>query len=135
MNTRTFRLAGPLFLAIYCILAPGCGSSDDRPRISGKVTYKGAPVAKMNLAMALDAAAGESFSQSFPLDEAGKFSGELPQAGSYKVIIQESYAAMEGNAARSKKGSVPPKYRWAKSTDITWTVKSGDNSRDIELKD
>ena len=99
------------------------------------MTYKGAPVAKMNLTLALDAAAGESFSQSFSLDEAGKFSGELPQAGTFRVIIQESYAAMEGNAARSKKGSVPPKYRSAKSTDITWAIKSGDNSRDIELKD
>lgn len=113
----------------------GCAGSDDRPRISGKVTYKGAPVTKQNLNLVLDAGSGDSFSQSVAIGDDGAFTAELPQSGNFKVTIQESYAAMEGNAARSKKGTVPAKYRSAKTTDISWAIKAGTNSKDIELKD
>lgn len=121
--------------ALGLVVFLGCSASDERPSISGKVTYNGAPVANQNLNLVLDAGSGDSFSQSVALGEDGKFAAELPQAGTFKVTIQESYAAMEGNAAKSKKGTVPAKYRSAKTTDISWAIKSGANSKDIELKD
>ena len=123
--------AGPLLL----LLAAGCGADEAaRPKVKGRVTYNGRPLADKTLILALEGADGVS--QSLRVEPDGTFAGEGPKPGTYKVVVAESMAVMEGVAKASKDGpKVATKYRAAATSDTTVTIDRGSNEKVIELKD
>jgi hypothetical protein len=90
------------------LLASGCGKSTGN--VSGKVSYKGAPVKAGNVA--LINAAGKSVA-STEINEDGTYSIQKVEAGDYKVCVDTSRfappSAMETGMAPGAKGapSVP----------------------------
>jgi len=135
MTHPSRRWAG---LALALALAAGCNSGNSaRPQVQGHVTYHGAPVANRMLVLVFDAPGADSFSQMLPLAPDGSFSGEVPQPGTYKVVIAESLAVMEGRTKKpaDDKGKLPDKYKDAATSDLSWTVDRGSNQQDFELKD
>src|SRR5262249_32805125 len=91
MTTPT---AGRAAAGVLLILIAGCGETTSRPKVKGKVTYNGQPLANKTLILTLEGAQGVS--QSLPLGPDGSFDGEVPQPGTYRVSIAESLAVMEG---------------------------------------
>jgi hypothetical protein len=133
MTTHPTRRAAGAGLLVL-LLAAGCAQEAARPKVSGKVTYNGQPLADKTLILWLDGSDGVS--QSLPLGPDGSFSGEVPQPGKYKVVIAESMAVMEGNAKARKDGpKVAAKYKAAATTDATVTIDRGENQKAIDLKD
>jgi hypothetical protein len=135
MNTFTIKraLCGPL---VALLLSAGCSKDVSRPRVQGTVTFQGNPVGSKTLALFSEGAPGEFFAQKIPIGPDGTFSGEVPAPGTYKVVIEESLAVQEG--ARRPAGDqvkVPDKYRSVATTDLTWTIEKGDNSRDLVLSE
>lgn len=124
--------AGPLFL--LALLAAGCGTDAARPKVSGRVTYNGQPLADKTLILALEGVDGES--QSIRVEPDGTFTGEVQKPGTYKVVIAESMAVMEGVEKPRKDGpKVATKYRAAATSDVTVAIDRGLNEKVIELKD
>jgi hypothetical protein len=131
MKTFTFRRAAGAFLVLL-VLGVGCASKG-RPRIHGKVTLNGQPLADRMLTL-FGGEGVDVFSQSVPILTDGSFSGEVPAPGTYKVVIQESLAAQEGNKPSTPDSApVPPKYRDPATSDLTWTIEPGNNHRDFNL--
>jgi hypothetical protein len=129
----------PIFLraaaGLLLLLAAGCGGTDDaRPTVSGRVTYNGRPLADKTLILALEGADGVS--QSLRVEPDGTFTGEVPKPGTYKVVIAESMAVMEGVEKARKDGpKVAAKYRAAATSDVTVAIDRGSNEKVIELRD
>jgi hypothetical protein len=94
----------------------------------------GRPLADKTLTLVLDGP--DPFSQSFQVNAQGKFSGSIPQPGTYKVVIKESMAVMEGvQKKKDDAQEVPEKYQAPASTDERVTIKPGSNELTIALKD
>jgi hypothetical protein len=111
----------------------GC-SEETRPKLKGTVTYNGQPLADKSLILSLQTDPGVS--QTLALQSDGSFEGEAPISGTYKVVIAESRAVMEGMGKARKDGpKVASKYASAKTSDAVVTIDRGVNVRKIELKD
>jgi len=81
-----------------------------------------------------EGAPGQFFTQKFPLDADGRFAGEVPSPGDYKVVIEESLVVQEGRKPTGTGGPVVPrKYRTAAASDLVWAVHDGDDERQLEL--
>ena len=128
--------ASCLLIAASLFLSLGCGDGI-RPALSGAVTYKGAPVAHQTLTLHWAGDDPEKvFSRRLFLDAEGKFSGDAPEPGLYKVVIELPMAALEGKSdVPGAKLKLPAKYRDKNSTDLTWTITSGPNLKDFVLVD
>jgi hypothetical protein len=134
MKTCTTNPAGWGLLALL-LLAGGCAKEASRPRVQGKVTYQGKPVAGQTLVLVSEGAKKEFFSQRLPLSAQGTFAGEVPQPGKYKVVIEESLAVQEGRKpADPNRPAIPRKYRNRDTSDEEWTITEGDNYKEIKLK-
>ena len=125
-----------LFVASSMMASIGCGAGI-RPAVSGSVTYKGEPVPHQTLTLHW---AGEDAEKVFMrrvfLDAEGKFAGDAPETGLYKVAIELPMSAQEGKTdAPGGKLKIPAKYRDRKTTDLTWTITSGSNHKDFVLVD
>jgi hypothetical protein len=120
-------------LGLLLLFALGCGQGHGRPHIQGKVTYKNTPLAGQTLALFSAGGAKEFFSQKFPLQADGAFSGTVAAPGEYKVAIEPSLASQEGAKTAGKQLDIPPKYRDPNSSGLTWTIKEGENPRDFDL--
>jgi hypothetical protein len=121
---------------ILLLLTAGCGPKAMRPHVQGKVSYRGQPVANQTLTLVSEGTPAERFTFKIPLQPDGTFSGEAPLPGNYKVVIAKSIAAMEGRPPPGAEAvTIPEKYRTAETTDLTWTIQPGENSRDFELTD
>ncbi|HEV3197914.1 MAG TPA: hypothetical protein VGZ73_08405 [Bryobacteraceae bacterium] len=119
---------------VLLILITGCGKDEPRPKVRGKVTYNGWPLADKTLILTLEAA--EGVSQSLPLGPDGGFDGEVPEPGTYKVSIAESMAVMEGiDKQRKDRPKIAAKYRAAVTSDAKVTFDLGTNEKAIDLKD
>jgi len=123
--------AGPILFLIIV----GCAAPETKPTVRGKVTFQGQPVTDQMVTLYWEAPEKHDsfFSRPMLLTSDGSFAGELPAAGTYKVIIQPSMAVLEG---RVKPGDVtiPEKYRNVTETDLVWVIEKGENKRDFELK-
>jgi hypothetical protein len=127
---NTWQIAAVVLL----ILITGCGKDAHRPKVRGKVTYNGRPLADKTLILTLEGA--EGVSQSLPLGPDGGFDGEVPQPGTYKVSIAESMAVMEGIDKPRKDGpKIAPKYRSAVTSSAKVTFDPGMNEKAIDLTD
>jgi hypothetical protein len=118
------------------LIAAGCGQDVSRPRVQGKVTFQGKPVGGRTLTLWSEGAAGEFFTQRLALRADGSFSGEVPVAGNYKVVIEESMAVQEGSKpVDPDRITIPEKYKTAATSDLVWHIRNGANDRDLELKE
>ena len=124
--------AGLLLLLLVCA---GCGGGDSRPRVRGKVTFGGEPVANQTLTLYSEGAPGEFSAQKIPLQPDGTFSGEVPARGTSKVTIEESLAVQEGQKPADKGRSIPAKYRSPATSELSWTIGDGDNYKEFPLKE
>ena len=130
------RMTAFVTFALLLSLSGCAGKEEARTQVRGTVSYKGTPVAGKTLILAFDSSAGEFFSHTLPLSSEGTFSGEVSKAGSYKVVVMESMAVMEGIEKPNPKSlKIPAKYRDAKSSDIAITIPTAKNDFTIELKD
>ena len=123
------------FMLLASIALAGCGSGI-RPSVSGVVTYKGEPVGHQTLILeyAGGGDAGKNFSRSLILDAEGKFAGDAPEPGLYKVVIELPMAAREGHSdTPGAKLKIPVKYR--SKSELTWEIAAGGNRRDFVLVD
>jgi len=153
-NAAVTTLVGLGLLAVA-----GCGGDDSgiarRYAVSGKVTYKGAPVDKGTIVFEptdmskARVASGPIENGYYTLSTTGEKDGALP--GDYKVcIISRSVdmAAVEANrkggagrqddvykAEKKAQNLVPPKYQRTDTSGLTAKVEAKSNSKDFALTD
>jgi len=138
LRTVTFphlrRAVGALSLLLAVSALVGCGSKPTGS-VSGKVTYKGAPVTSGEVQF-IDSAKGKGASGK--LDGSGNYtlSGQL-EAGTYKVYLQAPTPEQlpPGQVSKRPPFNVPPKYQDPGQTPITKEVKAGKNEIPIDLTD
>jgi hypothetical protein len=122
-------------LAAALIGAAGCGSATRRPVVKGSVTYRGMPASFQTLTLH-PADVRQTFMRRLYLNEEGRFEGDAPEPGEYRVVIELPMAALEGNArVKGADLKLPAKYRKLETTDLRWTIAPGMNVRDIALSD
>jgi hypothetical protein len=125
-----------LGLLVLSLLCSGCTSGNSRARVKGKVTYRGDPVGNQTLTFFSEGAPGEFSAQHVPLEPDGSFEGEVSGPGKYTLVIEESLAVQENRQPVDKgRKPIPPKYRDRIRSELTWTIESGDNYKEIDLPD
>jgi hypothetical protein len=135
-------------LALFLLV--GCGGKNVKGVLSGKITYKGAPVNSATLEL-FPAAGGEPLP--IPVDKEGNFKAKDVPAGEYKVVVMGSAGTQGPNTQgmtkeqlEKAKGSLdamkqdptiafPDKYKKKESTDLKVTVGSGETNQDFPLAD
>ncbi len=122
-------------LSVLLVLMVGC-ASQGRPRVEGTVTLNGKPLGHRTLVLFADREDGEFFAQPFPLSPDGAFAGEVPEPGKYRIVIEESRAVQEGTRELAADlPPIPPRYRDRTTSDQSWTIHPGNNSRKLDLTD
>jgi hypothetical protein len=139
-------------LVAFLLLAPGCKSrhSVERARVTGKVTFQGKPLpgGRVNFL-----AVNGAYATSGIIDENGNYEIDAP-VGEVKIAVDNSMVEGGGrrkgppfNLPRSKqppgheeeqpiKGKyvdIPSRYRNTEDSGLIYTVKSGQQTHDIEL--
>ena len=113
------RAAG---LSCLCWLAVGCGASDRAP-VSGKVEYLGQPAQNANVTIIAD----DGRHGSAVADTEGQYKVPNAPIGPTKVTVSGPNADEPGP-------QIPGQYGDPATTPLTFTVKSGKNKLDIEVK-
>lgn len=141
------------FLATCFMLASlsGCGPSDSKAAISGKVTYKGSPVVGSTLN--LTSATGAPYP--VPINADGTFNVSGVPLGQMHVSIEPSAAPTGYNtqgmtppkdvpavpppslpgATNQQPTAIPAKYRSPQTSGLSWDIKPGSNKKDFDLTD
>lgn len=145
-------------ISLAAIVSAGCGGGASGPqgKVSGKVTYKGNPVATGATVSFLGSAGGGSAAGTVGSDgsyQLRSMNGDQIPAGKYKVLITPPVqAAMSPEEAmkasmpsgKSKPGipekppadaTIPSQYHAINTTPAEFEVKQGDNVINIELED
>jgi hypothetical protein len=148
-----------LFVSIVLLPLMGCGSRDKQGGvISGKITYKNQPVNGAMLQLHPDPGPGVEIS--IPVTQEGTFRASNIPPGEYKIVVSSSQAPPGGrNMPTIPKGTdpakaeemrqklqqmqgqdaptiaYPNKYKNIASTDLKCTIKEGDQTLPLELKD
>lgn len=130
-----------LLVAIVVCALTGCGSGEVRGRIAGKVTFQGTPLSEGLV----------FFSNN---DKGIHMSGEVKSDGAYEIITAKGAGlplgiyqvrvrppleplptgAMLGAPKPKEHPNIPEKYREYETSDLTLTVKEGQNQLDIDMK-
>lgn len=135
-----FRWPTLALLGLLGVFLSGCGSSVERGRIFGKVTFQGQPVAA---GMVSFACSENGVQMSADIKPDGSYevittAGAGLPLGTYRVSVCPPLVApvmMPGPATKAKEDSnIPEKYRHYDTAGLTLTVKQGKNPFDIELK-
>ena len=116
----------------------GCGgSSNGKATITGKVTYKHAPVAGGTLT--LYPASGSPYPVGIKAD--GAFDVSDVPVGQMAVGIDTGSAPVAppagstGLPASAPHVGIPPRYKNPKTSGLTWEIKGGKNTKDFDLAD
>lgn len=131
-------------LAGLCVLAalPGCGAKTKNAVLSGKVTFKNAPVTGGTIVLHPQ---GNAPPVQGTIDTDGKFSfGGVPK-GTYTITfdtegVRKSLAAVQGMKQKPPgyEGRayvhLPAKYTNPKLSKLTWDIHQGQESKDFDLK-
>lgn len=122
-------------VALLLILA-GCNEGPARAIVAGKVTYKGAPLAKGQIRFLIDnrpSSMGQIENGSYRID----YHGGVP-VGSGKVEIEGFedtakvvFTGPTGEKVHEAKQILPEKYN--KKTELTVEIKNGDNEKNFDL--
>jgi hypothetical protein len=143
-----------LFLSVLLLTAVGCGS---KGTITGTVSYQGKPIPAGTIIFSPDS--GEPAANG-PIAD-GKYTVDKVPPGPAKVSVSSSYSEgftspmqvamqksggkppgempegarklMEGSAQAQKGIKIPEKYGDAAKSGLTYTVKSGKQTHDIDL--
>lgn len=132
--TRWRQVIGNASLVAALLGLVGC-TGKSSGTVSGKVTYKGNPVASgsVNFYNPGTGAAAEG-----KLDDNGAYTLPGPlDAGTYKVYLQPPIPEQLPPGQKAKKRApftVPPKYQTASNTPISKEVKVGNNDIPITLE-
>jgi len=143
-------LAGAIFLSTL-----GCGGGDGLPEgetgtVSGMVTYKNSPVPEGTVVVFMKDGGG--FTATDTTDAAGKYQLLMRNApdvlvGTYNVGVtpplpdmgltpdEIMQRGMEGTLPETPKNVIPERYLNAETSGLTFEVKEGENSINIELVD
>jgi hypothetical protein len=167
VQSNMVRLLASTLAASLVGLVAGCGDSsgfETRYKVSGTVTYKGAPVAKGKISFSPvkgegRGATGQIENGSYTLTSVEPGDGALP--GSYLVSVdtreiddaevkkataefakernidglQMIPQEVQAKLMNKAKSTVPAKYMYPETTDLKVEVKAQTNKIDIELKD
>ncbi|MDX2036456.1 MAG: carboxypeptidase-like regulatory domain-containing protein [Isosphaeraceae bacterium] len=139
-------LRSPLLVGLGLVvaaLAQGCGSDGpEMARVSGKVTYKGAPVPKGTISF-VSTSGGRNATAEIQADGTYRLqsieSGDGAIVGDYDVAISSKdevvldYTPVK--APPPPKYFAPQKYEDPKSSGLKAKVKSGSNTFDFDLVD
>ena len=132
---RFCACAGGMLLLIGVV---GCGgSSGVAGSLSGKVTYKGAAVTGGTITFHLpgDKTAGTD------LNPQGNYGLQIPASGQTQVAIETESVSRTAPAAPAEGGAgptyvrIPAKYADAKTSGLTFELKSGVQTKNFELTD
>lgn len=147
----------PWRLAVACLIVAlaitGCGGGGTTGKLSGRVTYKGEPVAGI-LTLQSTAAGPAASTYPVPVAADGRFSTVGVPEGVYQVSVTPTPAnfssapmvprppkdvsaapvPLPGGAA-AKHVDIPAKYLRPGTSGLTWEVKSGSQTKDFELTD
>jgi len=125
------RTCGGLLLLAVLLALVGC--SKPTGTVSGKVTYKGAPLTSGEVQF-VDPAKGTG--SSGKLDSSGNYTltGQLP-AGTYKVYVQPPIPEQlpPGQVSKRAPFPVPPKYQDPAQTPVSKEVKAGKNDITVDF--
>ncbi len=130
----------PVFAALaFSMLFCGCGESEVRGRITGKVTFEGQAVPE-GLVLFSNIEKGINMTSIIKPD--GSYEVVTPKGkglptGTYQVSICPPRAKLVTGEAPPKikqHANIPAKYRDFKTAGLSLTVQKGDNSFDIAMK-
>jgi hypothetical protein len=134
---RCRSVVGTLFLA----LLSGCGGTGD---VTGKVTYKGKPLvfgtvqfeaSDKSLKQGRLERDGSYFLESVPVGEAkAAVNSPNPQGGDFQPLHREGRPAPPPRPPVPGWFPIPAEYQDLSKPRLTYTIKSGQNTIDIELK-
>ncbi|WP_406694704.1 hypothetical protein V5E97_26990 [Singulisphaera sp. Ch08] len=165
---RILSVRPALFVALASLIVMGLGCGDDsgvatRYPVSGKVTYKGAPIKKASINLVPNdpegrPAGGKVVDGEYVLTTVNTDDGAIP--GKYKVTIDDreldadamrasadaeakkkgvSYSVipqhLQAGALKKMKSLLPGKYQIASTSDLEVEVKNESNTFNLELKD
>ncbi len=155
------RVFGPLAIAAATALAAfGCGEPGPPPlaKVHGKVTRKGEPLTTGSV-LFVPVAPKEEGSRDYPaggpIGQDGSYElttidpGDGAAVGEHKVVVismtggaEAPTGFYEGESSKAKapkpatlKSAIPGKYAAPETTPLSFTVKPGENTFDIDLPD
>ena len=136
------RSVAAVGLAAALAALTGCQDSN-KSTVTGKVTYKGAPVTGGQITLTPKTANGAA--PAIPIKPDGTFSVSDIPPGDYGVAVSTdgvpdaapaggtSRSPVPEGAAQGTKVVIPDKFKNAQSSGITWTVKGGKQDLPIDL--
>ena len=136
-TTGRMRLPASAAACMALAVLAGCGGDGGKATISGKVSYKGAPVTGGTLT--LYPASGPPYPLTIKAD--GTFNVSGVPIGEMGVGIDTGLPPAAAPAGSSMPQglpphvAIPPKYKDPKTSGLTWDVKGGGNTKDFDLTD
>ena len=133
---RTARALAMVGASLALTALFGCGGDSNKATLSGKVTYKGAPVPGGTLTLYPES--GPAYPISLHAD--GTFSVSDVPVGPMGVGIDTGGPAAAASAGPGMSNlpphvDVPLKYKDPKTSHLTWDVKGGHNTKEFDLSD
>jgi hypothetical protein len=132
-----------VLVSVAFLLVSGCGTGSSKGELKGTITYKGQPVNAASLLL-YPSADKDAVSISVPVTKDGAFNSVDVPPGDYRIVVKPANGP-KGNVTPGTNASpggptptipFPDKYKDVKSTDLTCTVKPGDQAPlKLELKD
>ena len=136
-----------VFVSVAFLLVVGCGPGGaSKGEVKGTITYKGKPVNAVAILLysSADKDNKEAVSISVPVSQEGAFNSVDVPVGDYRIVVKAANGP-KGNVTPGTNSSpggptptipFPDKYKELKTTDLTCSVKAGDQTPlKLELKD
>jgi hypothetical protein len=130
----------PVALALLTLAAVGCGRGD----VAGKVTYQGKPLvfgtvqfeaSDKTIKQANIEQDGSYSIPGVPIGEAKvAVSSDNPQGGAFQPLAREGMPPPPPPPKVDGWFAIPPEYQDLSKPKLTYTVKRGQNTYDIDLK-
>lgn len=110
------------FILLAALAFPACGSG--KGNVSGVVTYRGKPLTYGTVVFV----GSDDIPVRALIDNDGHYQATKVPVGDAKIAVQTPPSPSEPAAA------IPQKYLNAETSDLTYTVSSGSQTHNIELK-
>ena len=122
-----------LALVLLPVLAPalgGCGSGSAGSVVSGTVKLGGAPLSGGEVDFVADDGKGRATAL---IDAEGHYRAAGVPVGPAKIAVQPPGPSSDPKAPRQAGPAMPAHYRDPNKSGLTYSVKSGDQTHDIDL--
>jgi len=136
---RRLVLASAAFLLVL-----GCGPTSSNGGVKGNITYQGKPVNAAGILLYPSSGDKDAVSIMIPVTQEGAFNSTDVPKGDYKVVVKAASlpkGGMQPGVNSSPGGPTPTvpfpdKYKDVKTTDLTVSIKPGDQTPlNLDLKD